>query len=1222
VVVLVLLVLMLGIILAFFSQSILQKQISKNSANQAALDLLVQGAENTIIGDFKSEIADGSPDNYTWTTAIAGKKVTLFRPKAPVNASPALGFRPAITGGEEVDGLANLIRTSSGSRISPSVPVRWSTMGSSEEDSKGRFISPSRWNLPLLLTPANPGSRTDLTPRTPIDPKWIYVDRTGGTPTTFSPNMKWAAPGQSTGTVIGRYAYAIYNEGGLANVNVAGFPAAATAPQKTALSFKNSPAFADLTVLPGMTANLNDAIFGWKNQSASSGAYPGYSTVAILSQVGDPVNRRNKFSELVNNDVTGLLSVPANSTGSAASDHRFTSRQQLISFLTNSGEGIQNVHTVLEYLGTFSRDLDQPSLWPDPDPTRPRMTKTFTVNGSYPGGYNGGNNAPADDLSNDAANINPPFLKIRAGSNFDRVDGSRASPGEPLIKRRFPLNRLAWLTYKGYSADNKSDPVVKAYTDAGIPADFIGRGTEASVEKSFGLEWKGGKWVYDIHNGGSGPITRLGDIVGREPDFIELLKAALSVGSKAKGSGVTGDPVATYQITRDTALDFAIIQIAANIIDQFDPDGYPTQIQFTSGSITRTATGIENLPYMAWFLSGVVQAIAPKDATDLGLGVSLVIPVIWNPHTKSSPLGSPYPNNLRYAAVSTDPEGGNSRIPQMLAKDTASSAQAVISPGTAWTEDNTAIEFSANDASRMLFREPTMLYEAGKPAGSGLRLADTNTLASLKETYVGTAHSGRVVGTNSGLPDAFDPGSNPASGKYVGLYGGQYPLAFMKPSTTVPPGSGTLTYYNQVVGVSHPFPTSRLQYQNSSGTWVTYDECYTYEPFFTTSFVGGQKSSFEFEDRFATIGFDPRTSRWGVTNRQGFAGDLNRKVNQIQLDATNHILSTLRPSDADPSRANNFELFTNAANPLDTAGWNYQSGQLRHGLFTQNSRKTVGSHFYTDPDGVVRRAMAAFASPGSAVGYPMALAYYASTTLPKKDPNGDNRPIMLNRPFRSVAELGCVFSGTPWKNLDMSTPESGDAGLLDVFTIADDSRPDPLVAGKIDLNTRQWPVLQALLKGAYRDEYDPSDGSWISEAEAKVIAKKLVDRTAADSSAGLNKGPLANLSEVVGRYVKGYTNPATGEAYDGLISDIAVGSSRNDIVQRFVEAVTRALAGGGTTRVWNVMIDVIAQTGRFPSNADNFKDFVIDGERRYWIHLAIDRYTGEVIDRQVELVQE
>jgi len=291
-------------------------------------------------------------------------------------------------------------------------------------------------------------------------------------------------------------------------------------------------------------------------------------------------------------------------------------------------------------------------------------------------------------------------------------------------------------------------------------------------------------------------------------------------------------------------------------------------------------------------------------------------------------------------------------------------------------------------------------------------------------------------------------------------------------------------------------------------------------------------------------------------------------------------------------------------------------------LFTQNSRKTVGSHFYTDPDGVVRRAMAAFASSGSAVGYPMALAYYASTTLPKKDPNGDNRPIMLNRPFRSVAELGCVFSGTPWKNLDMSTPESGDAGLLDVFTIADDSRPDPLVAGKIDLNARQWPVLQAVLKGAYRDEYDPSDSSWISEAEAKVIAKKLVDRTAADASAGVNKGPLVNLSEVVGRYVKGYTNPATGEAYDGLIGDIAVGSAKNDIIQRFVESVTRALAGGGTTRVWNVMIDVIAQTGRFPGNADNFKDFVIDGERRYWIHLAIDRYTGEVIDRQVELVQE
>jgi hypothetical protein len=52
------------------------------------------------------------------------------------------------------------------------------------------------------------------------------------------------------------------------------------------------------------------------------------------------------------------------------------------------------------------------------------------------------------------------------------------------------------------------------------------------------------------------------------------------------------------------------------------------------------------------------------------------------------------------------------------------------------------------------------------------------------------------------------------------------------------------------------------------------------------------------------------------------------------------------------------------------------------------------------------------------------------------------------------------------------------------------------------------------------------------------------------------------------------------------------------------------------------MIDVIAQTGKFPAGSGDLKDFTVDGERRYWIHLAIDRYTGEVIDKQIELVKE
>ena len=75
-------------------------------------------------------------------------------------------------------------------------------------------------------------------------------------------------------------------------------------------------------------------------------------------------------------------------------------------------------------------------------------------------------------------------------------------------------------------------------------------------------------------------------------------------------------------------------------------------------------------------------------------------------------------------------------------------------------------------------------------------------------------------------------------------------------------------------------------------------------------------------------------------------------------------------------------------------------------------------------------------------------------------------------------------------------------------------------------------------------------------------------------------------------------------------------------VKRFREAPIRALASVGQTRVWNLMIDVVAQTGRYPQSATALDKFVVEGEQRYWVHVAIDRYTGQVLDKQIEVVKE
>jgi len=71
------------------------------------------------------------------------------------------------------------------------------------------------------------------------------------------------------------------------------------------------------------------------------------------------------------------------------------------------------------------------------------------------------------------------------------------------------------------------------------------------------------------------------------------------------------------------------------------------------------------------------------------------------------------------------------------------------------------------------------------------------------------------------------------------------------------------------------------------------------------------------------------------------------------------------------------------------------------------------------------------------------------------------------------------------------------------------------------------------------------------------------------------------------------------------------------------ESIARALGEVDETRTWNLFIDVIAQSGRYPPNATSFQNgFVVNGEQRYWVHVAIDRFTGQVIGKQIEVVNE
>jgi stress-induced morphogen len=49
----------------------------------------------------------------------------------------------------------------------------------------------------------------------------------------------------------------------------------------------------------------------------------------------------------------------------------------------------------------------------------------------------------------------------------------------------------------------------------------------------------------------------------------------------------------------------------------------------------------------------------------------------------------------------------------------------------------------------------------------------------------------------------------------------------------------------------------------------------------------------------------------------------------------------------------------------------------------------------------------------------------------------------------------------------------------------------------------------------------------------------------------------------------------------------------------------------------------VAQSGHNKPNAQSLQnDFIGEGEQHYWVHIAIDRFTGEALDKQIELVNE
>ena len=240
---------------------------------------------------------------------------------------------------------------------------------------------------------------------------------------------------------------------------------------------------------------------------------------------------------------------------------------------------------------------------------------------------------------------------------------------------------------------------------------------------------------------------------------------------------------------------------------------------------------------------------------------------------------------------------------------------------------------------------------------------------------------------------------------------------------------------------------------------------------------------------------------------------------------------------------------------------------------------------YTDPDGIQRIADCGL--------YPDP-AWNASVTTsgnpflpssPTTAPAGNNpdRPIVLNRPFRSVAELGYVFRDQPFKTLDFFSDKSADAGLLDLFCVSENT--SGLRAGVINLNSQNAAAMASLLSGAATREQLASQPT-LGATTAGTIASNLAAATAS--------APLQNKAALAA-----FTCTQTN----------SLGSGKAGL-----ETIARTLADVGQTRTWNLLAHVVAQSGRWNPQGG----FIVEGQKTVWNSLAIDRPQAKIIDQQSE----
>src|SRR5262249_39190240 len=261
-------------------------------------------------------------------------------------------------------------------------------------DVKRGEVTSARWNSHYLIPRGNTSDATIDSSPIPsfIPPDWVLMTRNGPAPFSGWDNSLKDSSSTNTNYVVGRYAFAAYDEGGLLGMNLAGYPnwsglpdgGCAPNPSPTPwlvnVGRKGTMGFADLTALGtyAPTQSQIDKIVGWRNYAMTQRTFTNFPTGdpgfagetncakqdfygSYLLYFGDPPFTIESLSDKLAASLYPFTTV-ATYISNSRTDQAVMTRPQLLRLRSSVGFS-QNV---LQYMGTFSRERNWPAAdWPN-----------------------------------------------------------------------------------------------------------------------------------------------------------------------------------------------------------------------------------------------------------------------------------------------------------------------------------------------------------------------------------------------------------------------------------------------------------------------------------------------------------------------------------------------------------------------------------------------------------------------------------------------------------------------------------------------------------------------------------------------------------------------------------------------------------------------------------------------------------------------------------------